>query len=413
MRWGEKHMSVIDSIELYYANVPIPAPFSPSWVVGGHRNSYGQYLIRITTDDGVSGFSSYSGARQERAGTGEALAALLLGADVADMDYILDALHNLVVRGTYNYWIEPAIWDIRGKLAGKPVCELFGVKARKIDLYVSAGETKEPGARIDEALAHYEAGFRVMKMRVHDADERVDIRQVQEPARALQGKMSFGVDCNQAVQYLGGGKVTKWDLPRAKRFVDACQDVGLLWVEEPLFMDRYDDLAALCEYSKMPIGGGEVQPGRLPELTYMIEKRCYDIFQSDAMWTGGILSALEVARRARAAGLQYTPHSWGNGIGLAVNLHVFAASGFADELTFEYPLNPPGWTVEARDALLTEPFRHDRGTLQVPDKPGLGFDIDERALARYGVCFFKANRKSAVWMPEALRDIKAPAALAR
>ena len=173
-------------------------------------------------------------------------------------------------------------------------------------------------------------------------------------------------------------------------------------------MEWYDQMADLTAYSRVPISGGELHTSGFSELKYMVEKRCYDIFQPDAMWTGGISQTLQVAKLVREAGLKFTGHSWSNGIGFAVNMHVLLASGFANEMEYEYPLSPPGWTAEARDSILTEPWRHDRGTLQPPTLPGLGFEIDEAALAHYGRCFFKANRIVRSWMPESLHDMTIP-----
>jgi D-galactarolactone cycloisomerase len=398
-------MSVVDSIELYLVQNPLPAPFSPAWVINGTRRSTTYYVIRIRTDDGVEGFSAMSGSGRERAGIGDFLAHALLGKNATDIEHVLEMLRVPGYGGIRNFWIEPAFWDIKGKLAGKPVYELLGGKAQTIDLYVSAGEVKEPAERIEECLARYEEGFHTMKVRVHDFDEKVDIRQIQEPARALAGKMKLGVDCNQAFWLTGNGPGPKWDLARAKRFCDAAYEAGLAWVEEPLFMEWYDQLAELTAYSRIPVSGGELHTSGLPELAHMIERRCYSIFQPDAMWTGGISQTLEVARLARKAGLKFTGHTWSNGIGFAVNMQVFLASGFAGEMDFEYPYNPPGWTIEARDAILVQPWQHIRGKLEAPTAPGLGFEIDQRALEHYGRCFFKANRKSVFWMPEALHDL--------
>jgi D-galactarolactone cycloisomerase len=398
-------MATVDSIELYLVQTPLPAPFAPSWVIKGTRQSSVYNVIRVRTSDGVEGFSAFSASGRERAGIGDGLAYLLLGKDPTDIDHILEMLRIPAYGGMRHFWVEPAFWDIKGKMAGKPVYELLGGKAEPLNLYVSAGEVKEPAARIDEALARYEEGFRTMKMRVHDMDEAVDIRHIQEPARALAGKMRFGVDCNQAFWLTSNGPGPKWDLARAKRFVDAAHDVDLAWVEEPLFMEWYDQLAELTAYSRVPISGGELHTSGLAELSYMIDKRCYHIFQPDAMWTGGIWQTLQVAKLARKAGLKFTGHSWSNGIGFAANMQVMLASGFAGEMEYEYPFNPPGWTIEARDAILTQPWLHKRGVLEAPTAPGLGFEIDERALAHYGRCFFKANRKTSVWIPEALHDL--------
>jgi L-alanine-DL-glutamate epimerase-like enolase superfamily enzyme len=139
----------------------------------------------------------------------------------------------------------------------------------------------------------------------------------------------------------------------------------------------------------------------------MIERRCYDIFQPDAIFTGGIAQTMEVIRLLREHDLAYSPHTWTNGIGFAVNLQLFAASGFAAERELEYPLAPPGWTVEARDGLLVNAFRHDRGVLETPTAPGLGIEIDAKALSRWGTRFFVMDRKRLIWFSLRHRGLKA------
>lgn len=406
-------MSVVDSIELYLVTARLPAPFSPAWIINGKRDFHTYYVIRVRTDDGVEGFSSMSAGGRERAGIGDGLAYGLLGKDVQDVDHVLEMLNVLACNGMRHHWVEPAFWDIKGKLAGKPVCELFGARPQRLNLYVSSGEVMRPEARIEEAHARYEEGFRRMKMRIHDFDEAVDIEEIQKPARALEGKMQFAVDCNQAFWLTMNGPGPKWDLARAERFADAAYEAGLLWVEEPLFMEWHDDLAELTKYSRIPISGGELHTAGPVELRYMVEKRCYSIFQPDAMWTGGIQQTLKVAKMVRDAGLTFTPHTWSNGIGFAVNMQILAASGFADDVDLEYPLSPPGWTLDGRDSLFVEPFTHDRGTLDMPTRPGLGFEIDEAKLAHYGKCFFRADRKNYAWMPEVLKDMTPPPLFSR
>ncbi len=113
---------------------------------------------------------------------------------------------------------------------------------------------------------------------------------------------------------------------------------------------------------------------------------------------------MELARLCRQHGVGFNPHTWSNGIGFGVNLQILLGSGFANEQPFEYPLSPPGWTVEARDVVLARPWRHEKGVLTPPSTPGLGFDIDRAALKRHGRCFFEASRTTRHWMPEALKD---------
>jgi L-alanine-DL-glutamate epimerase-like enolase superfamily enzyme len=132
----------------------------------------------------------------------------------------------------------------------------------------------------------------------------------------------------------------------------------------------------------------------------MIDKRCYHVFQPDCVFTGGIQATLEVAHKAKAAGLIYTPHTWTNGFGFAANLQCYAASASTKEL--EYPLNPPGWTVDRRDGVLAAPFTHKDGTLELPTAPGLGIDVDDWALRRWGKRFFVMDKLRLVFF--ALRD---------
>jgi L-alanine-DL-glutamate epimerase-like enolase superfamily enzyme len=399
-------MSTVARIELFHVEYPLPAPFYPSWIPDFPQTENRFTLLRVTTDDGVTGYSAGPAMGRERAGLGELLGPYLLGEDATDIDLIQPRLREMGYLGWRNWWVEPAFWDIKGKLAGKPVCELLGGKPRSVKLYASTGEVKNSRDRIAEADARYAEGFRSIKLRVHDMDEADDIAQVKETAAAIGDRMKIGVDANQAWRVTAIGAAPLWDLDRAKRFADACAEAGVAWIEEPLAMDAYDDLTAITAYSKVPITGGEIHTGGLPELKMMIERRCYDVFQPDAMFTGGIAQTMEVARLCREHGLKYTPHTWTNGIGFAVNLQLMAASGFADDKELEYPYNPPGWMPEARDALLRTPFMHRNGEIQVPSLPGLGFEIDRRALRKHGKRFFVMDKKRLVFYSLRTRGLK-------
>jgi L-alanine-DL-glutamate epimerase-like enolase superfamily enzyme len=395
-------MTTIARIELYHVKVPLPAPFYPSWIPGFPQTENRFDLIRVITDSGIEGWSAGTAMGRERDGFGNLLGPYLIGEDPTNIPLMQQRLREASYLGWRNWWIEPAFWDIKGKLEGKPVCELLGGRPRTVKVYASTGEVKEPAERIEECEARYEEGFRAIKLRVHDFEEKRDIQQVVETAKAVGDRMKIGVDVNQAWRVTIIADAPLWDLPRAKRFADACADAGVAWIEEPLPMDADEDQAALTDYSRVPIAGGELHTQGLPELKMMIERRCYRIFQPDAMFAGGIAQTFEVTKLCRQHGLTYTPHTWTNGIGFAANLQLMAASGFADEKELEYPFNPPSWTVEGRDGLLAEPFTHDRGTLQVPDKPGLGIEIDRSALRRYGKRYFVMDRKRLIWF--ALRD---------
>jgi L-alanine-DL-glutamate epimerase-like enolase superfamily enzyme len=399
-------MTKVARIELFHVATPLPARFYPAWIPGMPQTENRFTLIRVTTDDGVEGYSAGPSIARERAGLGDLLGPYLLGEDATDIGLIQQRLREISYLGWRNYWIEPAFWDIKGKLAGKPVCELLGGKPCPVSLYASTGEVKTAHARIEEAEARYQEGFRAIKLRVHDFDEAIDIAHVSEVATAVGDRMKIAVDANQGWRVTIIADAPLWDLARARRFADACADAGVAWIEEPLSMTEYEELAALTSYSRVPIAGGELHSSGLAELRMMIEQRCYDVFQPDAIFTGGIAQTMEVIKLCRRHRLGYSPHTWTNGIGFAVNLQLMAASGFAEEKELEYPISPPGWTVEARDMILEHPFHHKNGALDTPTLPGLGFSINRKVLRHYGKRFSVMDRKRLVWFSLRTRGLK-------
>lgn len=377
---------------MYHVRIPLDKPFYPSWIPGYPSIDNRFDLVRIITDSGVEGFSAGPAIASERKGLGYLIAPYLIDLDATDMNLIQQRLREVSYLGVRANWMEPAFWDIKGKLENKPVFELLGGKAEPVALYASTGEVKSPEARVEEVQQRYEEGFRSVKLRVHDFQIEKDIQQVEAVAKAIGDKMKIGVDANQAWRVTIVSDAPLWDLARAKKFADACADLGVAWLEEPLPMDAYEDQIALSAYSRVPISGGEIHTNGLPELKMMIERRCYNIFQPDAIMTGGISQTMEVARLCREHNLIYTPHTWTNGIGFAVNLQMMLASGFNGVKPLEYPLNPPSWIVEKRDGLLVEKFHHDRGIIHPPTLPGLGFEIDFKDLKKYGKRFFRMGR---------------------
>src|SRR5438477_9007354 len=96
----------------------------------------------------------------------------------------------------------------------------------------------------------------------------------------------------------------------------------------------------------------------------------------------------KVAALAEVAGLEVAPHTWGNGIGLLANLHL--AASVPNCPYFEFPHDPPsGFTLTSRDQMLREPLTIDTdGKVQVPDRPGFGFVLDDERIEHYAVATF-------------------------
>lgn len=389
--------NTISNIELFHVRIPLDKPFYPSWIPGYPAKENRFDLIRVTTKDGVQGYSAAPAMSSERLGLGNLMAPYLLGHDATDIDLILQRIREIGYLGVRVGWIEPAFWDIKGKIEDKPVYELLGGNRETVPLYASTGEIKDEDSRAFEAQKRYEEGFETIKIRVHEFDVQKDISHVKAVVDAVGDKMAIGVDANQGWRVTIINDAPLWDLDRARYFADACADMNIAWLEEPLPMDDFESLRQLTKYSRVPITGGEIHSNGKRELETMIEQRCYHIFQPDAIMTGGISHALDVAALCKKHNLGFTPHTWTNGIGFAVNLHVLLASGFNGTKPLEYPINPPSWTIEKRDGLLKRPFEHINGILQPTYAPGLGFEIDQDKLSRYGEKFFSMNKRKLIF----------------
>jgi L-alanine-DL-glutamate epimerase-like enolase superfamily enzyme len=174
-----------------------------------------------------------------------------------------------------------------------------------------------------------------------------------------------------------------WDLDYATRFGQACDELGIAWIEEPLDMHDWDGMAELRRRVKTPIAGGEIH-GAWHEIRPLFEHGCLDRYQPDAMFSG-LSVAGRVMDECRQRGLAFSPHTWSNGFNVLVNLHAFAAWEQRDWL--EFPYEPPGFVPEVRDGYLAAVRARPDGSVEVPQAPGLGAVIDERALRRWGHCF--------------------------
>lgn len=381
----------IARIDMWHVAVPLPAPFHPSWIPGFPQTENRFDLVRFTTASGIEGWAAAPAMAAERDGWGGLLGSYLLSERADDLANIRQRIREMGYLGYKAGWIEPAFWDIAGKARGEPVWSLLGGEGGEVELYASTGEVRSGPERVEEVARRLEEGFAAIKLRVHADTLDEDLDQIRTTREAHPDAI-LGVDCNMAWRATPIVECARWDYERALRFCQEAGDLDFAWVEEPLPMDDFEGLARLTAATKVKIAGGELNNHALPEFRIMLEKGCYDWYQPDAVMTGGISETFAIIARIQAAGAKYTPHTWTNGIGFAINLHLFAASGDRTGKYLEYPIDPPGWVPQGRDGVLTQPWLHERGRLTVPTGPGLGFEIDRGALRRFGKKFHTSTR---------------------
>jgi L-alanine-DL-glutamate epimerase-like enolase superfamily enzyme len=275
--------------------------------------------------------------------------------------------------------IEVALWDIAAKKAGVPLAKLLGGRHQKLRAYCSTGEIHGLEQRVEDVLAIRARGFKAVKLRFHNPDWRVDLKTLDAVRKAVGDTMTIMVDGNWGWYLPGDARLHPWDRKTARAVVRALEDYDVFWIEEPLYAYDYDGLAEVRRNTTVRVAGGELNAG-LHEFQVYFDKGSFDVYQPDCTFAGGITVAKKVAGMAEAAGLLFAPHTWTNGIGLAANLQVAASASNCPFI--EYPYDPPNWTEGDRDFMLTEPLTIDNdGWLHVPDRPGLGVELDEARLA--------------------------------
>src|SRR5688572_10349205 len=154
----------------------------------------------------------------------------------------------------------------------------------------------------------------------------------------------------------------------------AMEPYDVAWLEEPVPTDDVDGSAAVAAATSVPIAGYETESGMAGFRT-LIDRRAVDVVQVDLSWSGGITEARRIAAYAYAHHRPFAPHVFSSAINLAASLHLAAA--VPNGTFFELDRNPNA----LRDDLIERPFAIDAdGFLALPEGPGLGITLNERAL---------------------------------
>jgi len=384
-------MSKVERVELFHVSVPLDKPFFPSWIPGYPQTHNRFTLIRVFTDDGLVGESAGNAFSFERQGLGDLIGGFLIGTRADDITVVRQRLREASYLGWRNWWIEAAFWDLRGKLEGKPVYQLLQLKPEVVTeapVYASSGEIRDFAGRKPYLDLIRRMGFKAVKIRVKDPQRKDDVTILREARRELGDDFVIGVDANQGWPVSLIDPTPIWDYDYALRFAQQCDELGIAWIEEPLDMHDWEGMAKLRQAVKTPIAGAELL-GDWHEVRAVMEHECLDYYQPDNVFCGGYTTALKIMDECRRRKLQYSPHTWSNGIGLIINLHAFVA--WEKRKHLEYPFEPPGWLPVYREGIIPPIEVNPNGTIDVPQTPGLGLRIDDKLLRKYGRRFHVAS----------------------
>jgi L-alanine-DL-glutamate epimerase-like enolase superfamily enzyme len=363
----------IAAVEVTQHRLRFDPPFHASWDTKP-RVHFDATIVRVTTDTGLVGL-----------GSGDLMVGfaghehLFVGHDPLLLERHYRVLANLEFHYGRCWPLDLALWDLAGKITGQPCWKLLGGLSHRVRAYASSGTLRDPGAMAECAERMLDEGFPALKIRFHRGDWRDDIRAL-EAARLRVGKrLELMVDCNQ-------GWRMPWDTAAPWTFKDALavarelERVGVYWMEEPLHRADRAGMRSLRDATDVRIAGGEMTR-ELQGFRDLLTDRCLDVLQPDAALVGGITGLRRVAMMAAEHNVLFTPHTWTNGMGVMANAQLTA--GLVDAPFLEYPYDPPEWGVERRDFMMAEPLRVGAGGwIDLGEAPGLGYSVDEEALAR-------------------------------
>jgi D-galactarolactone cycloisomerase len=354
---------------------PVPVSYvadsdDPSRYLRGKRLSF--LLVRVEAEDGTAGYGEVCDSfccnypASVSAVIEEAIAPLIVGKSLGSVDdSVSDARratrrrlgdHGIVVQALSG--VEIALWDLKGKLAGKPVYELLGAPPSDVPVYASGSFLDEGGvewhARYFEPLL--QRGVKAIKVRL-GADYQPQLQTLDELCRALGDGVRIMVDGNEF-----------FTLNQALEIARTLADLNVYFFEEPIAQCEREAIATLVRRSPVPIAYGE-HLFLVHDFADCLQHRRANYLQPDASICGGIGEGLRIAEHARSHGIAVAPHSAAGAVSLAANLHMAAAMGTVEMLEYSFPL-AHFWQEMASPGFDFSDIHN--GRISLPQGPGLG-----------------------------------------
>jgi galactonate dehydratase len=344
-------------------------------------------FVKLETDAGIVGWgeATLEGKAGAVMQTIDDLRLFVVGADPMRVEHIWQDIYVHAfyragpILGSALSGIDQALWDIRGKALGLPVYRLLGgpFEPRGVRGYYHAN------ARTPEALAQLrqsatELGVTAFKSGIPGYYEWIErherITQAVGAIQRLREGLGDGID-------IGIDFHAKTSPSVASIICREVEPLNLMFIEEPCPPENYGAMLRIARRTTTPIATGERLVAHYA-VQKLLEDGAVDILQTDINHVGGITALWKVGAMAEASGVLMAPHACEGPIGGIATLHVDAAMpNFAvQEICSGVE---PGPKERLWEEWMGFPaMRMVKGYFPLPDKPGLGFEIDEAKLAR-------------------------------
>lgn len=307
----------------------------------------------------------------------------LLGEDPFNIEQILGDAH-MTLRSSHSSVVphpvavaavEMACWDIMGKVLHKPVYKLMGGKVReKVGTTAFLG-VKAPEEMAKDAVAAVEEGIRTIKLKVGLGSQQ-DIRIVSAVRDAVGDGVALRADANQA-----------WSVGTAINQARKMEKYDLQYIEQPIPRWDYDGLVRLRRRINVPICICEGLT-QLPPLMSLIKKEAIDFVSSDPWRMGGMLGFKKLCNICEVEGIPVVTHTPTFGLSQAAWLHLCISSRAT---MYDNDLEVSVIGIHRVADIITKPFTHRNGYVDVPEDFGLGVQLNESEVAKWEKYFEEAS----------------------
>lgn len=331
-----------------------------------------EHLVHVRAKDGAEGISlTNSRATYLYPILNRLVAPYFIGKDARDLEKHLFEVYrfrsNYKLQGLALWcpvaWVDMAILDMLGRIAGRSLGELLGgVVRRRVPFYVASGRRDStPEEEVDYLLRLIEeTGAKAVKFRVggrmsRNADSMPGRTEKLIPLsrKTLGDRIAIHADSNSS-----------YDPPKAVQVGRMLEEIGAVYFEEPCPFDHLEDTKRVADVLTIPVAGGE-QEFSQRRFRWMIANRGVDIVQPDLHYYGGLIRSIRVANMAEVAGMPTTVHISG-GLGFVYMLHFASRTPDIGQYQ-EYKRG-----IEKYRHWFDPPLDIVDGELTVPTGPGVG-----------------------------------------
>ena len=367
--------------------ISAPAPYLDTADDNKEPQQREYVFIEVSTDEGITGWGEITGTFP--VANRSVCAALRHVSDLIEGDdpRLIEMIWNKIFR-SFTYMgsrgattniisaIDIALWDIRGKVLGLPISELFGGPVRDgVPIYCHP----QNGSSIEEMVQHVKAivetGQKALKL------DPFQPHHEEESNGYLTGKLSaesenLGSDRIAAIREAVGPDIEvmidchgRFDAPTAIRLAKALEPYNIWWFEEPVPVESTHALRQVRENVGVPICVGERLHTRW-EFLPILENELADFIMPDVTWTGGISEIKKIATMAEAYYVPISPHDASGPINVLAGAHAMAS------VPNHYRVETSRAKLNAYDEYIDHPLDIRGDKIYLSDRPGLGIELD-------------------------------------